>query len=606
MTENTFLKVSKKSFREIGSSNFEEFATSQSAIFVDKTLFIEAIVNSQKVNLITRPRRWGKTLNMSMLQYFFNIPVQEDGRVDEEERARRHVIFSKMKIGYCPDILAEYQGQYPTIFVCFKDIKGLTYEEIETGIRNLIHKLYVAHEYLLQSKKISETKKEDFRKYLIKDFDLSELKESLFFLSELLFTHFEKKVILLIDEYDTPMNDWYAKQLARDGSSSDEEDLYLQKILLLFGGIFSKALKGNDYLEKGVVTGILRVAKANLFSGLNNLGEDSVLDKKYAPHFGFTEHEVNSLLHETGLDQIPQVSEGMKSWYNGYNIGGITIYNPWSIMNYLYNEGELKAYWVGTASTALIENALILDKFQEEIQILSNGGSVEMIADPKMVFSDIRSSPNALYNLLLFSGYLTSERSMKNEDATYNCDVKIPNREVRGIFTGSLEKWIAKKFNIEVRDYNAFLNDLLKGDVETFSEKLKSYLAVSASFYSSGPKNAELFYNGFILGLISAVSSYYFVETEKESGLGRADLILIPKPVAKYKNALILEFKFSKTQEDLALLAKKALEQIETKNYETKVKEHDVVEKTLKVGLAFRGKDVEVAFKASRVTKVLP
>ncbi|OYZ36602.1 MAG: hypothetical protein B7Y25_06925 [Alphaproteobacteria bacterium 16-39-46] len=435
-----------------------------------------------------------------------------------------------MKIGEDQKIMSEYFGQYPVIFVCFKDIKGLTYEELEMGIRNLIHKLYVAHEYLLQSTKIRETKKEDFRKYLIKEFDLSELKESLLTLSELLFLHFRKKVILLIDEYDTPTNDWYAKQLARGGNASDEDELYLQKILLLFGGLFSKALKGNDYLEKGLVTGILRVAKANLFSGLNN-------------------------------------------------------------------DGELKAYWVGTASTALIENALILDKFQEEIQILSNDGSVEMIADPKMVFADIKSSPNALYNLLLFSGYLTAERSLENEDATYSCDVKIPNREVRGTFKGSLEKWIAKKFNLEVRDYNAFLNDLLKGDVTTFSEKLKSYIAVSTSFYSSGPKNAELFYNGFILGLISAVSSQYFVETEKESGLGRADLILIPKPVAKYKNALILEFKFSKGEEDLALLAKKALEQIEAKNYATKVKEHDAVEKILKVVLAFRGKDVDVAFK---------
>ena len=602
MTENTFLKVSKKSFREIGSSNFEEFATSQSAIFVDKTLFIEAIVNSQKVNLITRPRRWGKTLNMSMLQYFFNIPVQEDGSVDDEERIKRQILFSKMKIGACPDILAEYQGQYPAIFVCFKDIKGLTYEEIETGIRNLIHKLYVSHRYLLHSPKIDDIQKEDFRKFITKQFDLSELKDSLFTLSEMLFLHFGKKVILLIDEYDTPMNDWYAKQLARDGNFSDEDDLYLQKILLLFGGIFSKALKGNDYLEKGVVTGILRVAKANLFSGLNNLGEDSILDKKYAAHFGFTETEVNGLLQETGLDQSPQVSEGMKSWYNGYNIGGITIYNPWSIMNCLNNEGELKAYWVGTESTALIENALICDKFQEEIQILSNGGSVEMIADPKMVFSDIRSSPNALNGLLLFSGYLTAKTIENAKGGTYRCDVCIPNTEVLEVFETSAMQWISQKFKIEINEYDAFITNLLKGDVETFSEKLKNYLAVSASFYTSGPKNAELFYNGFILGLISAVSSYYFVETEKESGLGRADLILIPKPVAKYKNALILEFKFSKGEEDLALLAKKALEQIETKNYAAKVKEHDAVEKILKVGLAFRGKDVEVAFKASTVS----
>ena len=214
-----------------------------------------------------------------------------------------------------------------------------------------------------------------------------------------------------------------------------------------------------------------------------------------------------------------------------------------------------------------------------------------------MVFADIKSSPNALYNLLLFSGYLTAERSLENDDTTYNCDVKIPNREVRGVFTGSLQKWIAKKFNIEVNEYNAFLDDLLKGNVETFTQKLKDYLEVSASFFATGPKNAELFYNGFIIGLMSAVSTRYFVETERESGLGRSDVMLIPKPTAKYQNALIMEFKFAKQPEDLKLFAQKALDQIEHKNYMAKIKAYDTVEHTLKVGLAFSGKDVEVVFK---------
>ena len=252
---------------------------------------------------------------------------------------------------------------------------------------------------------------------------------------------------------------------------------------------------------------------------------------------------------------------------------------------------------MGTASTALIEQALILDKFQEEIQKLIEGESIEMLADPKMVFADIKSSPNALYNLLLFSGYLTAEASFENDDTTYSCDVKIPNREVRSIFTGSLQKWIAKKFDIDVADYNAFLNDLLKGDVATFSEKLKRYLSISASFFATSPKNAELFYNGFIMGLLSAVSARYFVEAERESGQGRADLMIIPKDIAKYKNALILEFKFAKTGEDLKSLAEKALEQIETKNYMSKIKTYDTPLQTFKVGLAFSGKDVEVAFR---------
>ncbi|HQS83995.1 MAG: hypothetical protein B7Y25_03570 [Alphaproteobacteria bacterium 16-39-46] len=580
----------------IGVDDFKKMATSNT-LFVDKTSFISRLLGSgYHVTLITRPRRWGKTLNMTMLQYFFSIPVKSNGEIDEEERLKKREIFSELKIRELPDILENYLGKFPAIFVSFKEIKGKDYETVEMKVRELIYELYTRYKYLLQSEKLDDIQKTRFKKFITKEFDLAELTNSLFHLSEMLYTHFGQKVFILIDEYDTPLNDWYALQLARD-TLSVQEETYFQDVLELFKGIFGKALKGNDYLEKGVVTGILRVAKANLFSGVNNFGEDSILEEDYAEQFGFTESEVNTLLHKARIDQNPETANALKSWYNGYNIGGLTIYNPWSIMNCIQNRGKFKAYWVGTASTALIEQALVLDKFQEEMQTLIEGGSVDMIADPKMVFSDIKSSPNALYNLLLFSGYLTVERSIENDDTTYNCEVKIPNREVRSVFSGSLQKWISKKFNIDVKDYNAFLNDLLKGNVETFTQKLKDYLEVSASFFATGPKNAELFYNGFIMGLVSAVSSQYFVETERESGLGRADLLLIPKPMARYQNALVLEFKFGKSREDLTALAQKALEQIETKNYMAKIKAHETVMRTLKVGLAFGGKDVEVAFK---------
>ena len=581
---------------KIGTDDFKKLIT-ESTLYVDKTLLIKTIIeDAYDVLLITRPRRWGKTLNMTMLQYFFGIPVKSNGDIDDEEQSKRQNIFSHLKIGEYPDILQRYLGKFPVISVSFKEIKGESFEMIEMKVRDLIYGLYTRHEYLLQSAKLSEWQKDLFKKFMTKSFDRAELENSLFYLSEMIYTHFGQKVFILIDEYDTPLNDWYALQLARE-TISDAEDTYFQSVLRLFKGIFGSTLKGNNFLEKGVVTGILRVAKANLFSGVNNFGEDSILDENYAAHFGFTEKEVNSLLHKSGLDQNPKTAQTLKSWYNGYNIGGLTIYNPWSIMNCLNNKGAFKAYWVGTASTALIEQALVLDKFQEEMQILIEGGSVDMVADPKMVFADIKSSPNALYNLLLFSGYLTVERSFENEDTTYNCDVKIPNREVKSIFSGSIQKWISQKFNIDVKDYNAFLNDLLKGNVEIFMQKLKDYLETSASFFATGPKNAELFYNGFIMGLISAVSSQYFVDAERESGAGRADLLLIPKPTAKYQNALVMEFKFGKFETDLHLLAQKALEQIELKNYAAQIKPYKNVASTFKVGIAFGGKDVEVAFK---------
>ncbi|HQS84292.1 MAG: hypothetical protein B7Y25_01360 [Alphaproteobacteria bacterium 16-39-46] len=581
---------------KIGTSDFKTLVT-ESTLFVDKTLLIKSVMaDAYDVLLITRPRRWGKTLNMTMLQYFFSIPVQKNGDTDEAEQLKKREIFSHLKIGADSDFLEKYLGKIPTIFISFKGIKGGTYETIEKGVKDLIYRLYATHEYLLHSDNLSKRQKTLFSKYITKEFDSAELQSSIFYLSEMLHSHFSRKVLILIDEYDTPLNDWYALQLAREAISA-EEIVYFQDVLALFREILGSTLKDNIYLEKGVVTGILRVAKASLFSGVNNLGENSVLEGTYVQHFGFTETDVNTLLHTCGIDQDTETAQTLKSWYNGYTIGGLTIYNPWSIMNCLNNKGSFKAYWVGTASTALLEQALILDKFQEEIQILIDGGNIEIIADPKMVFSDIKSSPNAFYNLLLFSGYLTAERSQENEDATYTCDVKIPNREVRGVFMGSLQKWISKKFNIDVKEYNALLNDLLKGNVDIFTQKLKSYLETSASFFATGPKNAELFYNGFVMGLISAVTSQYFVDAERESGKGRADLLLIPKPTAKYNNALILEFKFATQGENLSLLAQKALDQIETKNYGAKIKTHENVLNTLKVGLAFRGKDVEVAFK---------
>ena len=582
---------------KIGTDDFKKLIT-ESTLYIDKTLLLKTIIeDAYDVLLITRPRRWGKTLNMTMLQYFFTIPVKPNGEIDDEERSKRSGIFSKLKIGEHPDILKNYLGKFPAIFISFKEIKGKDYETIEMKVRELIYELYAKHEYLLLSDKLSEGQKTRFKKFIAEDIDLAKLTNSIFYLSEMLSTHFSQKVFILIDEYDTPLNDWYALQLARD-TLSVQEETYFQDVLELFKGIFGKALKGNTYLEKGVVTGILRVAKANLFSGVNNFGEDSILDKNYAEHFGFTEGEVNTLLHKSKLDKNPETALALKSWYNGYNIGGLTIYNPWSIMNCINNDGEFKAYWVGTASTALLERALILDKFQSEIQTLIEGGSVEMLADPKMVFSDIKSSPNALYNLLLFSGYVTTESVKQALDGiTYICRVKIPNREVRGVFMTSVVQWVESKFKADSREYRAFVSDLLSGDVPKFINLLKSYLEASASYFDSG-KQAEVLYNGFMWGLFaSSVTEDYYVEKERETGAGRADLLIIPKETSPYQIAFILEYKIANKQENLKTAAQTALDQIETKAYLSKIKAYKNVEKVISIGLAFTGKDVEVAFK---------
>ena len=580
----------------IGGSNFEEFIVNET-LLVDKTSLIQDIIDDgNKVLLITRPRRWGKTLNMSMLEYFFSIPINEDGSIDEENRQEKIAVFSKMNISSHPEAIKAFCGQYPVIFISFKDVKESTYEAIKNSVKNVIYKLYATHAYLLQSQKLNDIDKTLINKYLTKHFDDAEFNDSFLNLSNMLYRHFGKKAIILIDEYDTSMNDWYAQALAKD-MADDGSDYLLQQILSLFRSIFGAALKDNTNLEKAVVTGILRIAKASLFSGLNNLGEDSILDHKYARHFGFTEDEVSQLLHDAEMDRDEEAVQNLRSWYNGYNIGGVTIYNPWSIMNYLNSKGELRPYWVGTANTTLVENALILDKFQEETQKLIDGDTVKTIADPKMVFSDIKSSPDALYNLLLFSGYLTADFIQQNSDATYECNVRIPNNEIKGIFVGSIQKWLSTKFNIRNIEYKSFINELLKGEISNFIEQLKKYLAISSSFYSTGPKNAEVFYNGFMIGLISSVSQQYIVETEKESGTGRVDLMLIPKLGAEYKNALVIEFKLARKEESLKAAAKKAFEQIKSRNYEAKICNYDNVEKTIKLGLAFCGKEVEAVYE---------
>ncbi|MBP7189845.1 MAG: AAA family ATPase [Rickettsiaceae bacterium] len=582
-------------FSRVGSDDFEKIVTTEGAILVDKTLFIKEVLTAGDVSLITRPRRWGKTLNMSMLQYFFSIPVKRDGSVDEERLAQKKAIFARMQIGQqYPEIVEQYCGKYPTIFVTFKGVDTTSHKEVLEGVSSVIYDAFAAHEYMLSSDKLGPSLMNILERVAPKQLNDEEIKKGLQKLSEMLFNYFGKNAIILIDEYDSPMNGWYSLKLSGKKVGDDPED-----ILKLFRSVFGHALKTNTHMERSVVTGILRIAKSNLFSGINNLTEASILDKRYASHFGFTEEEVKGLLHDCDMDHDDSAINEIKSWYNGYNIGGITIYNPWSIINYL-RERELRAYWVGTGSTALLEIAGLLDDFQPEMQHLIEGGRINMTADPHMVFSEIRTSHEAFYNLLLFSGYLTPQTVNHNtESDVYSCEVRIPNREVRSIFLSFLRKWISKKFEVEELEYTNFIRGLLAGDVETFISKLRKYLEVSASYHSTGDaKKAEIFYNGLVLGLIATISYSYFVETERESGTGRVDLLLIPKANTRERTAFVIEFKALKDAGgDLKARADEALAQIKSKNYASKITAYENIERTISLGLAFCGKDVEASWE---------
>ncbi|MBP7190335.1 MAG: AAA family ATPase, partial [Rickettsiaceae bacterium] len=425
-------------FSRVGSDIFEQMVTTEGALLVDKTLLIKDVLSTSEVSLITRPRRWGKTLNMKMLEYFFSIPVNRDGSVNEEKLAEKRALFLEMQIGQqYPEIVEQYCGKHPTIFVTFKNITSSSYESVLEGVSSVVYGAFEQHWYLSRSNALEQPSISLLEKILSKTLNYSEINAGLSTLSKMLFTHFGKKAIILIDEYDSPMNNWYGLKLSGKELGDEPED-----ILKLFREIFGYALKTNDFLERAVVTGILRIAKANLFSGINNLTEASILDQRYAPYFGFTEDEVRGLLHDCDMDRDDSAINDIKSWYNGYNIGGITIYNPWSIINYL-RERQLRAYWVGTGSAALLEIAALLDDFQPEIQHLIEGGSINMTADPHMVFSEIRTSHEAFYNLLLFSGYLTVQKVLELRAGIYECEVKIPNCELQEIFEAFVIKWIS-------------------------------------------------------------------------------------------------------------------------------------------------------------------
>jgi hypothetical protein len=581
----------------VGTSDFAELATA-SDLFVDKTLFIKDVIqDTNKVLLITRPRRWGKTLNMSMLKYFFSPNIKYDGSQDVELHAQKLQVLSGLKIATEKKKIQEYFGKYPTIFITFADVKATSFDEMLLKIKHVIHKVYLSHEYLLTSENISEAQKFIFRKYLTKEFDITETEDGIKTLSEMLHRHFGQKIIILIDEYDKPLNDWYVYKLSSNELVSESEQ-YVKSMLDLFSSIFGSSLKNNDFLEKGIVTGILRIAKASLFSGVNNLEEYTILDSKYAEYFGFTEEEVVDIVQRSGIDKTHALMQGVKEWYNGYRIGDYTIYNPWSIMKMIQKSGNLESYWLGTASPGLIQSALVLDQFQEEVHRLIEGETISMIADPKMVFSDIQSSPNALHNLLLFSGYLTATSANKNTDGnSYTCEVRIPNHEVRSVYTSSISAWLQNKFHVTGDDYIVFVKYLLSGNIDKFTEKLKSYLEASASYFDTVEGRAELLYNGFMWGLFaSSMNQNYFVEKERETGDGRADLLIIPKTTAAYDIAFVLEYKVATKTEDLVTTANIALEQIKNKNYISKIKSHDNVNRIFSIGLAFCSKDVEVAY----------
>jgi hypothetical protein len=552
----------------IGVSDFGELLR-EGHTFVDKSLLARDVVqDGAKVTLITRPRRFGKTLNLSMLQHFF---------ADEVLGRPTRGLFDRLAVAQDPDVM-QHQGQHPVIFFTFKDIKDSSFATAQAKLSAMLSSLYGQHRELADSPRLGAEQKERFQRILMQKADLAELGWSLKLLSEYLYLHHGKPALLLLDEYDTPIHAAYVHG-------------YYDEMAGFMRGLLGGALKDNPYLYKSMVTGILRVSKESLFSGLNNIEVHTVFSPGYSAYFGFTEAEVADLLKVPagGVPDLEDLGERIQSWYNGYRFGERVIYNPWSIINCLKQKGVMQAYWVNTSDNTLLKDLMAQSEpeFKQQMEQLVQGGSFEQMIDPSLVFGDLRRDSNALWSLLLFSGYLTATGARHDRRGRITCRLFIPNQEVLGLYERHFEEWFSDAMS--TKGYADFLNCLLTGKLDEFEARLKDYLRESASLFDVGERHPEKFYHGLVLGLISGLRDTHTVYSNRESGYGRYDVAVLPK--AGGKLGILLEFKRVDDPAQLETAAAQALEQIDRRWYQTELQQHDVAQ-VLKIGMAFAGKRV--------------
>ena len=535
----------------IGIDDFRKIIK-EDCYYVDKTKFIEAILeDASNVKLFTRPRRFGKTLNMSMLKYFFDVRESEENRE----------LFNGLDIEKSKYI--DEQGKYPTILISLKSIKYETWEESLEQLKSLVSNLYNEFEYI--RKCLNESEIELFNDIWFKK-ENGEYANSLKNLTSFLYKYYKKEVILLIDEYDIPL-------------ITAHKYGYYDEIINFYKIFLGEALKTNQYLKMGVLTGIIRVIKTGIFSDLNNLKVYSILEKKYSEFFGFTEEEVKKALQYFNIEEE---LTNVKYWYDGYKFGNSELYNPWSIINFLDGR-ELKNYWVGTSENFLIKNILenstsrtneILDKLfnEEEVEEAITGTSdLSILMDSKEV-----------WELLLFSGYLTVKEKL--DDDIYS--LKLPNMEVKKLFK---KEFINVHFGISLfRKTMEALKNLNFNDFEKYFQEI---MLKSTSNWDT---SKEAFYHGLSLGMLSYLDNDYYVTSNFEAGFGRYDVVLEPKN--RNDRAFILEFKVAEAENKLEKLSKEAIKQIEEKKYDINLKSKEIKEIT-SVGIAFYGKKLKVSYK---------
>ena len=536
----------------VGIEDFKKIIE-EDCYYFDKTNYIEKLLKDKtEIKLFTRPRRFGKTLNMTTLKYFFDIRNAEENRK----------LFKNLYIEK-----SEYfkeQGQYPVIFITMKDLKKNTWEQMNFAVKSLISNLYNEFEYIRE--KLNEKDLIEFEKIWFKKED-GDYDNSLRLLSEYLYNYYQKKVVLLIDEYDNPL-------------IVANQNGYYKEAINFYRNLYSSALKTNSNLKMGVLTGIVQVAKEGIFSGLNNVITYNILGNDFETFFGLSEEEVENSLKYFELEyEIEEV----KKWYDGYKFGNSEVYNPWSIINYLRTK-ELQAYWVNTSDNALIYDSLknsTVDVFNN-LQTLFEGKEIKKEISPFFTFEEL-SKFDGIWQLMVYNGYLKINEKLSNDEYM----IKIPNYEIQTFF----KKGFIDKFLVSGNYFNPMMDALLDGDIEEFERRLQNIFLVNTSFYDL---KGEKVYHSLFLGMLIWLRDKYEVKSNGERGHGRHDAMLIP--LDKIKPAYIFEFKVSKTIKGLTAKAEEALEQIKEKQYEAGLKEKGI-SKIYKIGIAFKGKNVKVKYE---------
>ena len=546
----------------VGVENFEDLIQT-GYYFVDKTLFIRELIDMKgKVNLFTRPRRFGKTLNMSMLRYFFEM-----GKADNAE------LFQGMKIMDAGEEYLAHMGKYPVISISLKSMKQLTYDDAFYCLQEELAREFKRHDELLP-RLLYEEDREKYLRFIGRKAETKEYLDSLKFLSECLFQCYGRKSVILIDEYDVPLENAYFSG-------------FYDKMVSVIRALFESALKTNDNLEFAVITGCLRISKEPIFTGLNNLKIMSITSRTYAEHFGFTPEEVEQILRDYGLEDNLKI---VKQWYDGYRFGESEVYNPWSVINYVdscYHDKKAfaKPYWSNTSSNSIVKNLIEQADIsvKQEIERLIEGGTIEKPIHEDITYDDMNSTQDNLWNFLFFTGYL-KKISEHQEGETIYMEMAIPNSEVRYVYKNAVLRWFEER--TKKKELKPLYESLLNGKADELAEILSENLMETISFYDY----QESYYHGFLAGMLKNIGNY-IVQSNRESGNGRPD-ILVRYPSVRGK-AVIIEIKVSKTYQGMEEKCDEALNQIEEQKYEEALRQEGYRD-ILKYGVAFYRKECMV------------